>query len=125
MKSADRNIRQCLQYVIKKNGPFRWSKILGFTKEEFLSHLEKNFSEGMSFSNYGEWVISLHIPRRCYRFSSLRDPDFYKCWSLKNITPKWLKAAQKTTKKIKRETLEKYGLWDILPTGNISDLIEE
>ena len=54
-RSLDRNIRQCLTYVIKKDGPFRWNKILGFTKEDFLKHMEKEFEEGMTFENYGEW----------------------------------------------------------------------
>ena len=38
-RSLDRNIRQCLTYVIKKDGPFRWNKILGFTKEDFLKRI--------------------------------------------------------------------------------------
>ena len=74
--AIDRNIRQCLSYVIKKNGPLRWSDIIGFTKEEFLNHIKNEFDDGMSFENYGEWVISFHIPRRCYKFSSIRDEDF-------------------------------------------------
>ena len=92
-RGLDRNIRQCLTYVIKKDGPFRWNKILGFTKEDFLKHIEKEFEEGMTFENYGEWVISFHIPKRCYKFKSLKDEDFRRFWSLKNITPKWLKDA--------------------------------
>lgn len=116
----DRNIRQCLSYVINKDGPFRWSVIVGFTKEEFLEHLKKNFTDGMSFDNYGEWVISFHIPKRCYKFNSLNDEDFKRFWSLKNICPRWLKDAQHTKKQISRQIVEKYGLWDILPLGNIS-----
>lgn len=119
-RSLDRNIRQCLSYVIKKNGPFRWSTIVDFTKEEFLSHIEKEFEEGMSFKNYGEWVISFHIPKRCYNFKSLKDEDFKRFWSLKNITPKWLKDAQHQKKQISRKVLDKYGLWDILPSGNFA-----
>jgi len=119
-RSLDRNIRQCLSYVIKKNGPFRWSTIVNFTKEEFLSHIEKEFEEGMSFKNYGEWVISFHIPKRCYNFKSLKDEDFKRFWSLKNITPKWLKDAQHQKKQISRKVLDKYGLWDILPSGNFA-----
>lgn len=123
--TIDRNIRQCLSYTIKKGGPFRWSEIVGFTKEEFLNHIQKEFREGMSFDNYGEWVISSHIPKRCYNFSSIRDEDFKRFWCLKNITPKWLKEAQQQKKKINKEEVEKYSLWDILPTGNIASLLDE
>lgn len=123
-RSLDRNIRQCLTYVIKKDGPFRWNKILGFTKEDFLKHMEKEFEEGMTFENYGEWVISFHIPKRCYKFKSLKDEDFRRFWSLKNITPKWLKDAQHQKKEIKKSELDKYGLWDILPIGNFSKYLK-
>jgi len=122
--SLDRNIRQSISYTIRKNGPFRWGKILGFTREELLKHLEDNFEEGMSFENYGEWVVSFRIPKRCYTFKSLRDEDFKRFWSLKNIAPKWLKDAQHQKKEIKKDDLTKYGLWDILPLGNISKYLK-
>ena len=123
--SVDRNIRQCLTYTIKKDGPFRWSEIVGFTKEEFLEHIKKEFEPGMSFDNYGEWCISFHVPRKCYKFSSIRDEDFRKFWSLKNITPKWLNDAQRQKKKISKKEVDKYSLWDILPSGNIAYLLGE
>ena len=123
--SLDRNIRQCLAYVIKKNGPFRWNKRLGFTKEDFLKHIKENFEEGMTFENYGEWVISFRIPKRCYSFKSIRDEDFRKFWSLKNITPKWLIDAQHQKKEISKKILNKYGLWDILPTGNFANYLKD
>ena len=120
----DRNIRQSLSYLIKNNGPFRWGEILGFTKEEFLKHIEKEFQEGMTFDNYGTiWVISFHIPKRCYNFSSVRDEDFKRFWNLKNIAPKFLIDAQHQKKQISKKELDKYGLWDILPIGNIADLL--
>ena len=122
-RSLDRNIRQCLTYVIKKDGPFRWSSILGFTKEDFLNHIQNEFESGMTMENYGEWVISFHIPKRCYNFKSLKDEDFRKFWSLKNITPRWLKDAQHQKKQIDKSVLNKYGLWDILPTGNLSNYL--
>lgn len=119
----DRNIRQCLSYVIKNDGPFRWSVIVNFTKEEFLQHLKENFSEGMTFDNYGDWVISFHIPKRCYKFTSLNDEDFKRFWSLKNIYPRWLIDAQHQKKQINKTEVEEFGLWDILPTGNFSEYL--
>jgi len=120
MNKLDRNIKQSLSYVVKHRGEFRWGKVLGFTSQELLEHIKKEFSEGMSFDNYGKWVISYHIPRKCYKFKSIRDEDFRNFFSLKNITPKWLKDAQHQKKKISTKELDKFGLWDILPSGNIS-----
>ena len=77
----------------------------------------------MSFENYGEWVISFRIPKRCYKFNSLKDEDFKKFWSLKNIAPRWLKEAQHQKKEIKKTEVEKYGLWDILLSGNIEEYV--
>ena len=37
----------------------------------------------MTLENYGEWVISFHIPKKCFNFKSLKDPDFRKFWNLK------------------------------------------
>lgn len=116
----DRNIRQCMAYTVKKNGPFRWSKLLGYTGEQLRKQLEDNFTEGMSFDNYGEWVISFNIPKRCYNFKSIRDPDFMSFFALKNIVPKWLKDAQHQKKEISKKILNEKGLWDILPIGDIS-----
>ena len=75
-RGLDRNIRQCLTYVIKKDGPFRWNKILGFTKEDFLKHIEKEFEEDMTFENYVMCLIFFNILKRCYIFNSLKDEDF-------------------------------------------------
>ena len=55
---------------------------------------------------------------------SLKDEDFRRFWSLKNITPKWLKDAQHQKKEIKKSELDKYGLWDILPIGNFSKYLK-
>lgn len=124
MSTVNKNIRAALNYSINhKDGPFHWGEVLGFTKEEFLKHIEDEFEEGMTFDNYGEWVISSHIPRKCYNFNSMRDIDFRKFWSLKNITPKWLKDAQTQKTEININEVNKYSLWDILPIGNISSML--
>ena len=121
----DRNIRQCLTYCIKKGGPFRWSSVLGYSKEEVLKHIEEQFEDGMTWDNYGEWVISFRIAKRCYHFEKTTDEDFKRFWSLKNIAPKWLKDAQHQKKQISKKIVEKYGLWNILPTGNIANMLVE
>lgn len=77
----------------------------------------------MSFENYGEWVISFYIPKRCYKFKSIKDEDFKRAWSLKNIAPKWLEDAQHQKKQISKKVLDEKGLWDILPIGNISHFL--
>lgn len=120
----DRNIKQSLDYCLKNNGPFRWSVLLKYNGNDIRSHFEKLFEKGMTFENYGkEWCASFFIPRRCYSISSIKDEDFVKFWSLKNLKPVWKKDCQKQNTKISRKILNEYSLWDILPIGNFAEFI--
>lgn len=119
MLDIDKNIRQNINYALKHDGPFRWSKILGFSKEELKRHLELNFKDGMTFDNYGElWGVSFIIPHRCYNLNN--DTDLQKCWSLKNLKPEYLINCYRQKKQILRKDIEEYSLWDILPEGNLN-----
>lgn len=44
-----------------KNGR-RWEGLVGYTIENLKKHLEKQFIDGMSWDNYGEWHIDHKIP---------------------------------------------------------------
>jgi hypothetical protein len=120
VSNADRNVKQSLRYCLKYDGAFRWSDILGFTKEELKEHLEKQFKKGMNFENYGDvWSCTFHIPRRCYKFDSITSDEFKKCWSLKNLKPEFKEDCYRQKAVIDMNDVEKYNLWDILPVGNI------
>ena len=126
VSDIDKNIRQCLRYCLKNNGPFRWSKIMGFTKDEIFNHLEEEFESDMNFDNYGiVWGCTFHIPRRCYYFKHIKDDEFKKCWSLKNLKPDYIINCKRQKKKISREEINKYSLWDILPSGDLSRLLTD
>lgn len=125
VSNIDRNVKQSVRYCLKYDGAFRWSDVLGYTKEELKKHLEEQFKDGMTFENYGEvWSCTFHIPRRCYRFSSIRSDEFKKCWSLKNIKPEFKEDCFKQRAVINMQEIEDYNLWDILPVGNIENSLE-
>jgi hypothetical protein len=63
--------------------------ILGYSLEELMSHLEKQFTEGMSWDNYGEWHVDHKIPMSSFQFESVEDREFKICWSLDNLQPLW------------------------------------
>lgn len=118
ISNIDKNIKQSLTYCLKKDGPFKWGEILGFTKDELLEQLKKNFKQGMNFSNYGEvWGCSFFIPRRLYTIRTIKDNDFKKCWSLKNIKPEYLENCYRQKKEILESDLNEQSLWDILPNN--------
>lgn len=120
VSGIDKNIKQSLRYCLKFDGSFRWSKILGYSKEELLEHIISEFKEDMSIDNYGSiWGVTFHIPRRCYSFSNYWSNEFKKCWSLKNIKVDYIENCKKQKAKISKQEIEQYGLWDILPSGNL------
>jgi len=58
-----KNIRSLILDKIKKKGYTKKSKtyqILGCTYEEFKEHIERQFTKGMTWENYGEWHLD-HI----------------------------------------------------------------
>lgn len=59
------NTRNLIANSIKKIGYLKTSKtydILGCTFEEFKSHLQNKFTDGMSLENHGEWHLDHIIP---------------------------------------------------------------
>jgi hypothetical protein len=65
--------------------------LLGYTIEELMSHLEKQFTEGMTWENYGEWHVDHKKPMTLFEFTSTDDDGFKECWSLTNLQPLWKK----------------------------------
>lgn len=72
----------------------------------------------MDFSNYGTvWGCTFFIPRRLYTITKMKDPDFLKCWSLKNLKPDYIEKCYKQKKEILESDLNEQSLWDILPNN--------
>lgn len=63
--------------------------LLGYSLEELMSHLEKQFTEGMTWDNYGEWHVDHKIPMARFNFTSVDDHEFKLCWCLENLQPLW------------------------------------
>ena len=79
---------QCLKErnVNKTNKTFA---LLGYSIEELMSHLEKQFTEGMTWDNYGEWHVDHKIPMASFNFETTEDREFKLCWCLHNLQPLW------------------------------------
>lgn len=71
-----------------KNG-YSWESLLGYTCDELMSHLESQFTKGMTWDNYGEWHIDHIRPISDFTFTSYENPEFHECWSLWNMQPLW------------------------------------
>jgi hypothetical protein len=67
----------------------RTLELLGCDIDAVRDHLEKQFQEGMSWDNYGEWHIDHILP--CASFD-LTDPEQQKkCFNYTNLQPLWAK----------------------------------
>jgi hypothetical protein len=66
-----------------------WEKLVGFTANDLMKHLEKKFLPGMSWDNMGEWHIDHKIPKVMFNYNRPEDIDFRRCWALKNLQPLW------------------------------------
>jgi len=86
------NFRTAIYIVLKENNLQKYGHyfdILGYTPEDLIVHLEKQFNEGMTWENYGEWHIDHIKPISSFIFECSEDEEFKKCWSLDNLQPMW------------------------------------
>ena len=62
---------------------------LPYTLDQLISHLEKQFTEGMTWQNHGKWHIDHIKPDSSFDYKSVEDFEFQKCWALENLQPLW------------------------------------
>jgi hypothetical protein len=79
--------------ITKKNKTF---DIVGCKPEFLREYLEKRFSEGMSWSNYGQWHIDHIIPLS----SAQTEDEIYKLCHYTNLQPLWSEENLKKRNKI-------------------------
>jgi hypothetical protein len=80
--------RGMLSSVLRRFGRKKENKtyeILGYSALELKEHMEKQFKDGMSWENWGEWHID-HIKPLSY-FDKNEDPKIVN--SLSNLQPLW------------------------------------
>jgi hypothetical protein len=86
------NFRTAIYIVLKENKLDKYTNyfnMVGYSAEELKEHLEKQFNDGMSWENYGEWHIDHIKPISSFEFDSSDDEQFKVCWSLDNLQPMW------------------------------------
>ena len=66
-----------------------WEQLLGYTLEDLRNRLENQFSDGMTWDNYGKWHLDHRTPISAFNFTDASHVDFQKCWALDNLQPMW------------------------------------
>lgn len=74
-----------------RNGyrPERWEKLVGYSVDELRRHIERQFTDGMSWAAFGRGEIHIdHIrPVASFDFISVEDEAFRECFALTNLRP--------------------------------------
>lgn len=86
------SVSRAIRYVIKKDRK-AWTNFVDFSPDDLIKHLESQFTEGMSWKNYGfrGWHIDHIKPVASFNITSSDCKDFKDCWSLSNLRPLWAK----------------------------------
>jgi hypothetical protein len=66
-----------------------WKSLVGFTLDDLIRHLERQFSQGMSWENIGAWHVDHITPLSAFKYQSPDDPEFRAAWALTNLRPLW------------------------------------
>ena len=78
--------------VIGKGGKSTFS-FLPYTVEQLVSHLQNQFTQGMTWNNYGKGIGKWNIDHKkadCkFDYKSINDEEFKNSWSLENLQPMW------------------------------------
>lgn len=83
----------------KKDGQ-KWEKVVGYTIQDLINHLEPLLKDGMTWENYGQWHVDHIRPKSSFEFSSIYDASFKECWALSNLQPLWAVDNKRKGKKL-------------------------
>lgn len=90
------------RHALKQVGAIKTSPTfeqLGYTAEEFVVHIERQFVKGMGWNNMGDWQIDHIIPVS----EAKNEADVVALNQLPNLRPMWSK--ENNRKKAKRTSL--------------------
>lgn len=82
-----------LRSMLVNKASRRTEDILGYTREDLISHLEKQFTKGMSWEKVLSGAVHIdHITAvSSFKVETVDCEDFRACWALANLRPLWAK----------------------------------
>ena len=83
------NISSAISVSLRgKKARQKWQKLVGYSIDDLIRHLEKQFDDKMNWENYGSyWWIDHIKPRSLFKYENAEDSEFQKCWALRNLQP--------------------------------------
>ena len=85
----DANVRSFVCVALKGGKAGRsWEKLVGYTLDDLVVHLERQFDNMMNWENYGSYWALDHIkPRALFNYKTAEEREFKECWALSNLQP--------------------------------------
>ena len=86
--NLNNKMRRMIGLSLKGNKAGRhWESLVGYTLNDLIKRLKKTMPEGYIWNDYlnGKLHIDHIIPIAVFHFDKAENPDFQKCWSLKNL----------------------------------------
>ena len=83
------NVRNAVWRSVNGAKKSKTFDVLGYTVEQLMRRLESTFTDGMTWSNYGEWHIDHIRPLVSFDIQREGDAEFRRCWSLNNLQALW------------------------------------
>src|SRR3989338_5917954 len=90
VKKIQRNLRSRVNVGLTgKCKSEKTKQLLGCTIDELKIYLEKQFTEGMTWDNYGEWHVDHILP--VSKFDITNEIEQHVCFHYQNLQPLWAK----------------------------------
>lgn len=89
-KIVARRCRDRLRFVLKAHSVLKENHsqdLCGCTWQDLVEHIEHQFKDGMTWSNYGDWHID-HI-KPCASFDLTDEIQLQQCFHFSNLQPLW------------------------------------
>lgn len=85
-----RNISNLIRHSLLTGKRGRhWETLVNYSLSQLVLHIERQFTRGMTWENYGGWQIDHIVPVVHFKFETPKDSDFKACWALTNLRSLW------------------------------------
>lgn len=86
--NLNQKISRAISHSLKGNKNGRhWENLVGYNCDDLIKRLKRTMPEGYTWQDYlnGKLHIDHIIPIAIFNFDSVENPDFKRCWGLKNL----------------------------------------
>lgn len=70
-------------------GGQQWNEAVGYSTDDLMRHIERQFLAGMSWANMPEWHVDHILPLSSFEFETVDCPGFKAAWAMTNLRPMW------------------------------------